>query len=101
MPIDIDSDSDTERLKNKKRRSERISLAEAIVESKRMDTEFRWAEHNYRRKHDKRVDRKEAMRHDEVMKEAETRRLQLQIQLETMRQRGIRMDRALDKLDNI
>lgn len=66
-----------------------------------MDTEFRWAEHNYRREHDERVDRKEAMRHDEVMKEAETRRLQLQIQLETIRQRCIRMDRALDKLDNI
>lgn len=77
MQIDIDSDSDTERLKNKKRRSEQISLAEAIVESKRMDTEFRWTEHNYRREYDERVDMKEAMWHDEVMKEVETRRLQL------------------------
>ena len=86
MPIDIDCDSDTERLKNKKRRSERMNLAEAIVESKRMDTKFRWAEHNYRREHDERVDRKEAMRHEEVMKEVETRQLQFKIQLETMRQ---------------
>ncbi len=101
MPIDIDSDSDIERLKNKKRRSERINLAEAIVESKRMDTEFRWAEHNYRRKYGERVDRKEAMRHEEVMKEAETRRLQLEIQLETMRQRTMRMDGALDKLEQM
>ena len=101
MPIDIDSDSDTERLKNKKCRSERMSLAEAIVESKRIDTEFRWAEHNYRREYDERVDRKEAMRHDEVMKEAETRRLQLEIQLETMRQRGMRIEGALDKLDKM
>ena len=70
MPIDIDSDSDTERSKNKKRQSERMNLAEAIVESKKIDTEFRWAEHNYRREHDERLDRKEAMRHDEVLKEA-------------------------------
>lgn len=66
-----------------------------------MDTEFRWAAHNYRREHDERVDRKEAMRHEEVMKEAETRRLQLEIQLETMRQRTMRMDGALDNLENV
>ena len=62
---------------------------EAIVESKRMDTEFCWAEHNYCRKHDEGVDRKEAMWHKKFMKEAETCQLQLQIQLETMRQRDI------------
>lgn len=73
MPIDIDSDSDIERLKNKKRRSEQISLIEAIVESKRMDMEFCWTEHNYRHEYDERVDRKEAMWYDEVMKEVETR----------------------------
>ena len=101
MPIDIDSDSDTERLKNKKRLSEQMSLAETIVQSKRIDMEFCWAEHNYRREYDERVDRKEAMRHDEVMKEAETRRLQLEIQLETMRQRGMQIEGVLDKLDKI
>lgn len=63
-----------------------MNIAEAIVEPKRIDTGFRWAEHNYRRKYDERVDKKEAMRHDEIMKEAENRRLQLKIQLETLRQ---------------
>ena len=63
-----------------------MSLAETIVQSKRIY---------------KRVDRKEAMRHDEVMKEAETRRLQLEIQLETMRQRGMQIEGVLDKLDKI
>ena len=88
-------------MKNTKRRSERMNLAEAIVESKKIDTEFRWAEHNYRHEDDERLDRKEAMGHDEVMKEAETRRLQLGIQLEIMRQRSMRMDGALDKLEKL
>lgn len=39
------------------------------------------------------------MRHDEIMKEAENRRLQLEIQLETLRQRSMRMEGALDKLE--
>lgn len=78
-----------------------MNLAEAIVESKRMDMEFCWAEHNYHHEHDERVDKKEAMRHEEIMKEAETRRLQLEIQLETMRQRTMRIDWALDKLGKI
>ncbi len=56
-----------------------MNLVEAIVESKRIDTEFRWAEHNYCHKHDKRIDRKETMRHEKVMKEAETCQLQLEI----------------------
>lgn len=99
MPIDIDSDSNTKRLKNKKRRFKRISFVEAIVESKGMDTEFCWAEYHYCREHDEREDRKEAMRHDEVMIKAETCRFQLQILLETVRQRSIWVDGAPDKLD--
>lgn len=83
LPVDIGSDSDTERLKNKKHRSERMNIAEAIVESKRIDTGFRWAEHNYRRKYDERVNR----------------RLQLKIQLETLRQRSMSIEGALDKLE--
>ncbi len=94
MPIDIDFDSDIKRLKIKKCRSERINLAEAIVKSKRIDTKF-WAEQNYRRKHDEHVDRKEAMQHEEVMKEAESRRLQLEIKLETVKQKTMRIDGAL------
>ncbi len=78
-----------------------MNLAEAIVESKRIDTEFCWAKHNYRREHNERVDRKEAMRHEEVMKEAETRRLQLEMQLETIRQTTMCMDGVLNKLEKM
>ena len=45
---------------------------EVIVESKRIDTEFCWVKHNYCRKHDERIDRKEVMQHEEVTKEVET-----------------------------
>lgn len=41
------------------------------------------------------------MRHDEFMKEVETCRLQLEIQLETMRQRTMCMDGALGKQENL
>lgn len=44
---------------------------------------------------------KEAMRYEKVMKEAKTRRLQLEIQLETMRQRTMRINGALDMLEKI
>ena len=42
-----------------------MNLVETIVELKRIDTKFWWAEHNYWHKYDERLDKKEVMRHDD------------------------------------
>lgn len=67
MSIDIDSNSNTRQVKNKKCWFEQISFTGAIIESKRIDMEFCWVEYNYCYKNDKYVGKKKAIQFDKIM----------------------------------
>ncbi|MCJ1261620.1 hypothetical protein MMC22_001486 [Lobaria immixta] len=98
LHVEIDSNSDNERSKKKARKVQRgksRSLAEAIVECKKIDARIRHREYEQSERRSARCheenERQRARRHDQNIEKAKATNLRLQLQLELMK-RGRKPD---------
>lgn len=93
--VEMDSESDNKTSKTRAKKSKKgkhLSIAEAILESSKMDAEmkqwqFERSERENARRHE-RAERENAHRHELLMEQAKETNLRLQIQLQLLRQGG-------------
>ncbi len=96
LPIDVDPDSENEMSRGKKPRSERMTVAGANLECGHINPDLQREENLFKSEEANRAETEAARRREALMKKADHRRLQLEIQLETMRQRSMILKELTD-----